>query len=155
MKLKLEDSLNKIDTSVKLILYDRHQKSGNLRWIETQFVENQITDNGHIQIADQMGNQRLAKMRLMSVGDASGGKNAASNALQNELARVNMQSWDNSGTNALVYNAIFIEGVGTGNLVEAGIFNDQLAGNMLSWADFAVIAKGLLNILEIQWTHNY
>lgn len=153
--LTLTDSLDKIETQVAFTLYDRYPKSGNLRFIQSTYAHNTITDNGHIQIADQMSNRRLTPMRYMSVGDVSGGKVAGSNALENELARVYMANWDNLVTNQVVYDAYFIEGVGTGNLVEAGIFNDQLAGNMLSWSDYGVIPKGILNILRIQWAHNY
>lgn len=152
--LILSDNLYKIETEVAFTLYDR-LKSGNLRFIERTYGHNTITDNGHIQIADQMAHQKLVKMRLMAVGILSGGKGAASNALEAEIARVYMANWDNAGTNALVYDAYFIEGVATGNLVEAGIFNDQLVGNMLSWSDYGLIVKGVLNILRIQWTHNY
>lgn len=155
MNLKLFDSLDKTENIVKFTLYDRFRKSGNLRFIQTTFAYNMITLNGHIQIADQNANELLPKMRYIGVGDASGGKNAASNTLQNELARVHMQNWNNSGTNAIIYQAQFIEGSGTGNLVEAGVFNDQIAGNMQQWADFAMIAKGLLNILQVEWTTNF
>jgi len=153
--LILSDKLHTIESSVAFTLYDRKAKSGRLRFIETAYSHNAFTNNGLIQIADQMSNARLAKMRNMAVGTASGGKGAISNTLQAEIARVYMANWDNGGTAALVYDAYFIEGVGTGNLVEAGIFNDQLAGNMLSWSDFGAIVKGVLNILRIQWTHNY
>jgi len=152
--LILSDKLYKIESEIAFTLYDR-LKSGNLRFIERTYAHNTITNNGHIQIADQMSNMRLPKMRYMAVGTTSGGKGAASNALEAQIARVYMANWDNGGTAALVYDAFLIEGVGTGNLVEAGIFNDQLAGNMLSWSDYAVIAKGVLNILRTQWTHNY
>lgn len=156
--INLSDSLYKIDSKLALTLYDRFPKSGNLRFIQQTYSYNTITDNGHIQIADQMAHRKLVPMRYMAIGDVSGGKIAASNALENELARVYMANWDNTGTNALVYDAYYIEGVGTSlinGIQEAGIFNDQLAGNMLSWSDFAPIIKTVLNILRIQWTHNY
>jgi hypothetical protein len=153
--LILSDNLHKREGQLALTLFDRKAKSGRLRFIETKHYPNAFTNNGLIQIADQMSNMKLPKMRYMAVGTTSGGKGAASNTLQTEIARVYMANWDNSGTAALVYDAYFIEGVGTGNLVEAGIFNDQLVGNMLSWSDFGAIVKGVLNILRIQWTHNY
>ena len=153
--LILSDKLAKIETEIAFTLYDRFPKSGNLRFIQRTYSHNTIVNNGHLQIADQMANMKLPKMRYMAVGTASGGKGAGSNALQNEIARVYMANWDNLGTNQVVYDAYFVEGVGTGNLVEAGIFNEQLAGNMLSWSDYGVIPKGVLNILRIQWAHNY
>lgn len=153
--LILSDNLYKIESEIAFTLYDRYHKSGNLRFIARTYAHNTITNNGHIQIADQMSNMLLPKMRYMAVGSTSGGKGAASNALENELARVYMANWNNLATNAVVYDAYYIEGVATGNLVEAGIFNDPLAGNMLSWSDYGVIPKGILNILRIQWAHNY
>lgn len=156
--LNLSDDLYKIESRIVFSLFDRKTKSGRLRFIESTYSENTLTTNGHIQIADQMAHRKLSPMRYMAIGDVSGGKVAGSNVLENELARVYMANWDNAGTNALVYDAYFIEGVGTSlinGIQEAGILNDQLAGNMLSWSDFAPIIKTVLNILRIQWTHNY
>ena len=54
-------------------------------------------------------------------------------------------------TNTVTYACTFGTGVGTGALVEAGIFNAASAGTMLCRTVFSVINKGASDTLTISW----
>ncbi len=53
---------------------------------------------------------------------------------------------------AIAYVCTFGAGVGTGGLVEAGVFNASSAGDMLCRTVFSVINKGALDSMTITWT---
>ncbi len=50
------------------------------------------------------------------------------------------------------YTATFPPGVGTGALVEAGIFNDPAVGTMLSRVVYPVVNKGAADTMSVTWT---
>jgi hypothetical protein len=53
--------------------------------------------------------------------------------------------------NAIRHIATFAAGVGTGNLVEAGLFNASTAGTLLCRTVFGIITKGALDSVTITW----
>ena len=162
MLLELKDELI-IPTSVDLILYTdakilydcngRAYVKGKIKQREQS--HNTIVTNGHSYISNKMSGKAVDWMRNMAVGTTSGGKGAGTNALEAEISRIYMTDWENTVLPITVYRAIFDAGVGTGLLVEAGIFDNQLAGNMLCWADYGAINKTINDILEIRWSHTY
>lgn len=129
-------------------------KDGKIK--EERFIHNAITADGQEWIADQLSDQTEAAMSHMAVGDDNDPIAGCTNTtLNNELDRVALTSTTQGGVgheNEVVYVGDFGAGVGTGALVEAGIFNDDTAGLMLCRAIFAVVNKGADDTLKITWT---
>jgi len=97
----------------------KYNEKGEL--VQTKEVPNLVVTSGKEFIASRIVGTTLGAMAYMSIGDDNSTAVVAQTALQNELARV-------SATNSLsgvqvTFDATFGPGVGTGSLVEAGIFN--------------------------------
>jgi hypothetical protein len=92
-------------------------------------------------------------MSHMSVGTTSTTPTLSDTALGSEVSgsRVALTSTVVSGSN-VTYTATFNPGVGTGALVESGIFNAASSGTMLCRTTFAVINKNAADTLTISWT---
>lgn len=135
---------------VKLELFDADGKL-----VETRVIHNTITNAGDKIAADAFSDRGDTLPTHMAVGTTSGGKTAASTALESELARVALTS-TTQGTGAddndVVYVATFPAGTGTGALVEAGIFNAGAGGDMIAYQEFGVINKTASMSLQITWT---
>ena len=71
--------------------------------------------------------------------------------LNSELARVALTSAVRTN-NVVKYTATFLPSVGTGAITEAAIFNSDVGGIMLSRTVFAVVNKGELDTITIEWT---
>jgi len=124
---------------------------------ERRVVENLITNVGDAHVADQMSDQGEAAMSHMAVGTGNG-QGAGDNALATELDRNALTSKTQQAAgddNDVEYIGDWAAGDGTGAITEAGIFNDVAAGNMLCYADFAVINKAAGDALKITWTVTY
>ena len=87
-------------------------------------------------------------MRYVAVGTDSTAEAASNTALGTELAR-------HTGTVSYISNQIyqvkatFAAGVGTGAIVEYGIFSSNTAGTMLARDTDSVINKGASDSLEV------
>jgi len=137
---------------VQFQLLDEH---GNLK---EQQSTNLVVNTGLRFIAESMlktTTNSPARMTHMAVGSGTNNADPANAALQNQLARVDLDSSTSVTTNttndAVQYVATFGAGVGTGAVTEAGIFNDPTAGTMLCRTVFPVINKGELDTLVITW----
>lgn len=112
----LKDSI-KLTGRLSIKKYDKDGKENF-----TKEVPNLVVTSGKEFIAQRLCNNDFDVMGHMAVGDDSSTAAVAQTALQNELARVAVSSATPSGVSA-TFNATFGAGVGTGALVEAGIFN--------------------------------
>jgi hypothetical protein len=114
--------------------------------------ENLVPDGGKAIIAERMlAAPAAAAMSHMAVGTSGTAPAAPDTTLGAEIGRVAL-----SGTvralAVLTYTAAFGPGVGTGALVEAGIFNAAAAGGMLARTTFALINKAAGDTLNVTWT---
>lgn len=121
--------------------------------------DNTITVAGDLITADAMSDRGETLPSHMGVGTTSGGKNTASNALEAQVnPRVVLDSTTQGAgadDNDVIWVCTFGAAVGTGALVEAGIFNHLSAGDMYAYQEFAVINKGAADSLVITWTCTY
>ncbi len=125
---------------------------GTLKMV--QEVPNLVVTAGKNVIADRMkGTPAKGAMTHMSLGTSSTTPAAADATLGVEIAgsRVGLSSTSVTA-NAVTYSASFGAGVGTGAVVEAGIFNAASAGDMLCRTTFSVVNKGANDTMTVTWT---
>lgn len=137
-----------IKGKVTLKLFDA---DGNIKEMQTA---NTITDLGNALVADAMSSRAIALISHMAVGTGDGSKTHASTTLTTEIARVALDSTTlgtGSSDNKVTYVATFAAGIGTGALIEAGMFNATPAGTMFCFAQFSVINKGASDSLQLTW----
>lgn len=127
-------------------LYD---KFGN---IKQQFTKpNLVVTVGKNLIADRLIGTSSGVMTHMAVGTSNASLDAANTALASQLnSRVALVSSTRTN-NVITYSCTFGEGVCTGALVEAGIFNAATNGTMLCRTTFGVINKEATDTLTINW----
>lgn len=139
---------------VKLELFD---PTGKLKGIWE--YDNTITVAGDKITADAMSDRGETLPSHMGVGTTSGGKTTASNALEAQVnPRVALDSTTQGAgadDNDVIWVCTFAAGVGTGALIEAGLFNHLSAGDMYAYQEFAAINKGAADSLVITWTCTY
>ena len=107
-------------------------------------------------VADRMAAGVPSLVDYTAVGTTSGGKSTASTTLE---AQVNPRVQNDSNVqgagandNDVIHTATFAPGVGTGALVEAGLFPDLTNPTMMAFQDFGVINKGAGDTLTTTWT---
>lgn len=117
-------------------------------------VPNLVVSVGKNAIADRLIDTSTNVMSHMAVGTDNGSilTLASSNtALGAQLgSRVSLTSATRTN-NVVTYSATFSEGVSTGAIVEAGIFNASTSGDMLCRTTFPVINKEASDTLTINW----
>jgi hypothetical protein len=119
---------------------------------DRRHIENLVVTAGKNVISDRMkAAPAKAAMTHMAVGTGATAAAAGDTTLQTETARVAL-----SGTvvtaNAIQYSATYPAGTGTAALTEAGIFNNNPAGDLLCRTVFGAINKGANDSLTITWT---
>jgi len=124
----------------------------NGKIVTEQNSENLVVDAGLAHIADQLSaSPDQAEMSHMAIGTGTTAPAASDTALENEVARVALESRTDSES-SIVYKAEFGAGTGTGAITEAGIFNASSGGTMLARDTFDVVNKGSNDVLRIEWT---
>jgi len=101
-------------------------------------------------IARRMIDDAEPFMSEMAIGDSNANLEVGNTTLGNELARVTLDS-STATSNVVTYIAEFDAGVGTGGIVEAGIFNGESDDIMLCRTTFPIINKEADDILSINW----
>lgn len=144
----IRDSI-KATGALNITLYDANRN------IKQQLsVPNLVVTVGKNVIADRLIDASSSVMSHMAVGEDSGTilPLAASNVELGDQtgARVALTSITRSN-NVITYTASFADGVSTGALTEAGIFNASTAGDMLCRTTFPVINKEASDFLTINW----
>lgn len=115
--------------------------------------DNVVTTLGKGYIASRMKDATATAMSHMEVGISSASPtDVAQTTLISAVSasRTTLTSTTVS-TNTVTYACTFGAGVGTGALVEAGIFNAASAGTMLCRTVYSVINKGASDTLTISW----
>jgi len=113
-------------------------------------VDNLVVDTGLDYIASRMKDTSFGAMSHMAVGDDNTAASAGQTALVSEIGRAALTSTTVTN-NVVEYVATFGAGTATGAIVEAGIFNDGVAGTMLCRTVFAVVNKGAADAMSITW----
>jgi len=133
---------------LKLELFD---ESGQLKQVTE--VDNLVVTAGKGFIASRMKDTTAAAMTHMAVGTTNTAAAAGDTALAAEVgaSRTGLTSTTVTGS-SIAYVCTFGAGVGTGTLVEAGLFNASPAGTMLARTVFAAITKAAGDSLTITWT---
>lgn len=112
--------------------------------------KNLVVTVGKNWIASRMVGTASNVMGYMAVGTDSTSPAAGNTTLGAEVARVAVTS-ATAATNTVTYVATFGAGVGTGALTEAGLFNANTAGTMLSRTTYSVINKGSGDEMTVTW----
>jgi hypothetical protein len=150
----LKDSV-KVTGKVNILLTDASGVEKDKREID-----NLVVLTGREFIASRMRDASAAVMSHMAVGTDNTAPAASDKNLGAEVSssRTALTSTTNS-SNTTTYTCTFNPGVGTGALVEAGIFNYSTPSGSPSAAEillcrtiFAVINKGAADTLTISWT---
>lgn len=145
--MKIKDDL-KISGELVIIVTD---KSGHIT--QSMKVPNLVVTTGKQYIASRMAGTTATVMSHMAIGSGTAAANANNTALGNELGRAGspLFSFQASG-NTITATATFVEGVGTGAISEAGIFNASSGGTMLCRTVFPVVNKQASDTIAITWT---
>lgn len=122
--------------------------NGNIK--EQRHVPNLVVTSGKKFVAQRMKDASTAVMSHMAVGEGNSAPAAGQTALDSEVGRASLISTVVTD-NVVTYTCTFGQGVGTGALTEAGIFNNSSAGNMLSRTTFFVVNKDSVDTLTIVW----
>ena len=112
-------------------------------------VPNLVVTVGKTFIAARMVGTPTA-MSHMAIGSGTVDPVVGDTTLGTELARVALTS-STSALAVVTYVASFGQGVGTGAVTEAGIFNASSAGTLLCRTEFAVVNKGATDSMSITW----
>jgi hypothetical protein len=114
-------------------------------------INNLVVTVGKTFVASRMVGTSSAIMSHMAVGSSGTAAAAGDTALGTELGRVTITSGTNAA-NVVTYTATFGAGVGTGALVEAGLFNAGGGGTLLARVTYSVVNKAAGDSLTITWT---
>jgi len=141
----------KITGKVALLLTD---SDGQVK--ESREIPNLVVTAGKVFIAAAMAKTTVntpAAMTHMAVGTTNTAPAIGDTTLAAEVAasRTALSS-STPSSNTIAYACTFGPGVGTGALVEAGIFNASSAGTLLCRTVFSVINKAAGDTLTITWT---
>lgn len=128
----------------------RHYNS-DMVLIEEREFPNLVVTTGKNFIASRMNGTSMPVMSHVAVGTLSNAALIGNTALANEISRVAADSIVVTN-NAITFTATYAPGVGTGSLVEAGIFNAASAGTMLARTVFSPLSKASGDTVIISWT---
>ncbi len=118
-----------------------------------QVVPNLVVTAGKVWVTNLMQSGTGTPMSYMAVGTGTNAAAVGDTTLQTETARVaTTVAGGTASTNTLQFVGLFGAGVGTGALTEAGIFNANAAGTMLSRTVYTTVNKGASDTLQITWT---
>ena len=122
---------------------------------EERAIPNLVVSTGKALIASRLRDASAAVPSHMGVGTNNAGIDVANTTMGAEVAPASTNRMALTSTtisaNELTYTASFAPGIGSGALVEAGIFNAATAGTMLCRTTFAVVTKDVLDSLTIVW----
>ena len=90
-------------------------------------------------------------MDYMALGQNTQATTLGDIAMREEIARTQMSSNPQVSSNRVTYIATFVEGIGTGAITEAGIFDSSIDGVMLSRSVFPVVNKQVDDYMTILW----
>ena len=137
----------KVSGELRIVLRDAN---GNIK-TEVK-VPNLVVNVGKNAITSRLAGNAVAVMSHMAVGTAGAAPTSVNTALGAEIAsgRVALTSTV-LANNVITYAATFPGGVGSGPIVEAGVFNNSIGGVMLCRTSFSVVNKDIVDSLTISW----
>jgi hypothetical protein len=112
-------------------------------------VPNLVVTAGKNFIASRMTGTTLNPMSHMAIGTSNATPAVADTTLTIEAGRATCTG--STTNNQVTYTATFNAGVGTGAIVEAGIFNAASAGTMLCRTTFPTVTKQASDTIAITW----
>jgi len=121
-----------------------------LNLVEQIEVNNLVVTTGKEYIAQRIASNVTDTMSHMAIGSNNTTASLGNTQLIAQLGITPLDRVDVLGT-VVTYSATFAPGVGTGNIVEAGIFNSDTAGIMLCRTTFPVIIKDPSTTISITW----
>ena len=125
---------------------------------EDKTIENTLCDLGNSMAARRFFSAAETMLPThMAVGSGDGSKTSASTTLTTELGRVALDSLTcpaagAANDNVVTAVATFGAGVGTGALVEAGLFTGTPAGTMICFSQYGIVTKAAADIVIFTWT---
>ncbi len=135
------------------LLIQHYDENGNLK--EERQLKNLVVTAGKNFIASRLGSASSAVMGWIEVGTSNTAPAVGNTTLSAPVAgsRTALTSLTSGvpTANAIRHIVTLGAGVGTGALVEAGIFNASSAGTMLCRTTFGVITKGAGDAIVITW----
>ena len=132
--------------TLKIEVFD---KDGQLK--DSREITNLVVSTGKNFVASRMVGTAKNPMSHMAIGSGTTAPDVGNTTLLTELGRVAITS-ATLNANSVTYSALFNEGVGTGSITEAGIFNNVTAGDMLARTTFGVVTKTASDSMSISWT---
>ena len=132
--------------TLKIEVFD---KDGQLK--DSREIKNLVVSTGKDFVASRMVGTAKNPMSHMAIGSGTTAPVVGNTTLATELGRVAITT-ATLNANSVTYSALFNEGVGTGSITEAGIFNGAAAGDMLSRTVFGVVTKTATDSMSISWT---
>lgn len=152
LKPNLKDSYP-VKGKLHLLLTD---KDGKVK--DEREYKNTITVLHDATVADRMAGGTDTLILYTGIGTTSGGKTTASVQLEAQVARVlNDTNTQGGGAedNNVEHVSTFAAGVGTGAIVEAGLFTGAADTTLMAFQEFSVINKGAGDTLTVTWTVTY
>ena len=143
----MEKNIFGVNANVLVQLFD---ENGNLK--TERVIHNAVTTAGKNGIIDQLlASPSLGKLTHMELGTGTGGTTLLNAHVAGSRVAFGTKT---RNTNVLTVTATFGAGVGTGNITEAGTFDNATAntGNMWMYASFTAIPKGANDSLVFTWT---
>jgi hypothetical protein len=122
-------------------------------------VKNLVVATGLNHIAARMSDTQISgggvagQMSYMGLGSSNTAPDSGDTALLSQLGSRNALATAGGSvtSNTITYVATFLAGDATGEVQEAGIFNDSAAGTMLCRTTFSPINKGASDSLAVTW----
>ena len=114
-------------------------------------IPNLVVAAGKAHIAKRIGTNTEDIMTHMGVGSGLAVSAASDLTLATQLDRVELTSATINAA-SVTYTAVFLPGIASGAITEAGIFNNSVGGTMLCRTTFPVITKGAGETVAISWT---
>jgi hypothetical protein len=122
---------------------------------DSRLLKNLVVSSGKALFASRLIGAASAVASHIAVGTNNTVEAVTQTGLSAELVRAALASTTNVTTtvtnDAVQYVATLAAGIGTGALVEAGIFNAASAGTMISRVVFPVVNKGAADTMTITW----
>jgi Phage tail-collar fibre protein len=124
-------------------------ETGHLK--DERIVKNIVVSIGKQWITGRMAGNTPTLMSHMAVGTSGNNLDASNTQLAQEVGRATVTT--TTSTNNIIYSSTFAPGVGTGILIEAGVFNASgtNAGTMLCRTVFSAINKLAADTLLVEW----
>lgn len=137
----------KITGDLTITLTDQQ---GNVK--DRRDVKNLVVTAGKILIASRLVNGSDPVPGWMELGTSNTAAAVGQTALVSPISGSRTAlSGTSRVNNVITYTTTFVEGVGTGAITEAGIFNAASGGTMLCRTVFGTVTKEVSDVLTVNW----